>query len=253
MNILACVKRVPDIGARIDLTDDKRGIVTKNLGFTISPHEECAVEAAIQLVEKEGGASAVLTLGPSAADEQLRDSLARGIDRGLLLETDGSEWDPGETAKAIVAAVRSESEKAPFDLILFGNEAADSGDCQVAVRVASALGLPCLTGVKNIDVAGGTVAASREVDSGWEIYDIPLPAVIAVKEGVNLPRYPTLRGTMKAKKKPINRTTPEKTGARLRMETLFHPPETGKQVEMLGEGTAAVPKVVELLKSLEVI
>jgi electron transfer flavoprotein beta subunit len=253
MNILACIKRVPDIGARIDLTDDKRGIVTKNLGFTISPHEECAVEAAIQLVEKAGGASAVLTLGPSAADEQLRDSLARGIDRSILLETDGSEWDPGETAKAIVAAIKAESEKAPFDLILFGNEAADSGDCQVAVRVASALGLPCLTGVKNLEVDGATVAASREVDSGWEIYDIPLPAVIAVKEGVNLPRYPTLRGTMKAKKKPIGRTTPEKTGANLRMETLYHPPETGKQVEMLGQGTTAVPKVVELLKSLEVI
>ena len=253
MNIVVCIKRVPDIGAKFDLTEDRQAISTKNLGFTISPHEECAVEAAIQLVEKEGGASAVLTLGPSAADEQLRDSLARGIDRGLLLETDGSEWDPGETAKAIVAAIRSESEKAPFDLILFGNEAADSGDCQVAVRVASALGLPCLTGVKRLEVAGATVAASREVDSGWEIYDIPLPAVIAVKEGVNLPRYPTLRGTMKAKKKPIDRTTPEKTGAKLRMETLFHPPETGKQVEMLGEGAAAVPKVMELLKSLEVM
>lgn len=253
MNILACIKRVPDIGARIDLTDDKRGIVTKNLGFTISPHEECAVEAAIQLVEKAGGVSAVLTLGPPAADEQLRDALARGIDRSILLETDGSEWDPGETAKAIVAAIRSESEKAPFDLILFGDEAADSGDCQVAVRVASALGLPCLTGVKNLEVDGGTAAASREVDSGWEIYDIPLPAVIAVKEGVNLPRYPTLRGAMKAKKKPIDRLAPEKTGAKLRMETLFHPPDTGKQVRMLGEGTAAVPKVMDVLKSLEVI
>ncbi len=253
MKILACIKRVPDIGARIDLTDDKLGIVTKNLGFTISPHEECAVEAAIQLVEKAGGASAVLTLGPAAADEQLRDCLARGIDRGILLETDAAHWDPGETAKTIVAAIRSESEKAPFDLILFGNEAADSGDCQVAVRVASALGLPCLTGVKNLEAADGNAAAAREVDSGWEIYDIPLPAVIAVKEGVNLPRYPTLRGTMKAKKKPIDRIIPEKTGAKLRTETLYHPPETGKQVEMLGQGTAAVPKVIEILKSLEVI
>jgi len=85
MNILACIKRVPDVGARIDLTEDKQAVVTKNLGFTVSPHEECAVEEAIRLVEAHGGQSTVLTLGAAAAEEQLRDSLARGADRGILL------------------------------------------------------------------------------------------------------------------------------------------------------------------------
>ncbi len=253
MNILVCVKRVPDIGSRIDLTENGQGIVTKNLGFTISPHEECAVEAAIQLVEQWGGASVVLTLGPSAAEEQLRDCLARGMDRGILLESDGSEWDPGQTAEAIIAAVQAQSDKALFDLILFGNEAADSGDFQVPVRVAHGLGRPCLTAVKALDIADGEVRGSREVESGWAMYAFPLPAVIAVKEGINLPRYPSLRGTMKAKKKPVERIAPQRAGPGLQMERLFHPPETGKQVEMLGQGVAAVPRVMEVLRSLEVI
>ncbi len=253
MNILVCVKRVPDIGARIDISEDQRTILTKNLGFTISPHEECAVEAAIQLVEANGGQSTVLTLGPAAAEEQLRDALARGIDRGILLETDGGEYDPGQTAAAIVEAVRAESAEAPFDLILFGNESADSGGCQVGIRVAHALDLPCLAGAKKLTVTDGAASAWREVDDGWEIFDLALPAVITVKEGVNLPRYPSLRGTMKAKKKPVNRMSPDRIEARLRMESLFHPPEQKKQVEMLGDGSAAAPRVVEVLKSLEVI
>jgi len=253
MNILVCVKRVPDIGARIDLSDDRQTILTKNLGFTISPHEECAVEAAIQLVEANGGQSAVLTLGPAAAEEQLRDSLARGADRGVLLEVEGGEWDPGQTAAAIAAAIRAENEKAPLDLILFGNESADSGGCQVGIRVAHLLDLPCLAGAKKLEIADGKASAWREVDSGWEIFDFPLPAVVTVKEGINLPRYPSLRGTMKAKKKPVDRITPEKVSAGLQMQHLFHPPEVKKEAEMLGEGPQAAPKVVEVLKTLEVI
>ena len=91
MNILVCVKRVPDIGAKIELTPDRQAIVTKNLGFTISPHEECAVEEAVQLRASHGGEATVLTLGPTAAEEQLRESLARGVDQAMLLETGGEE------------------------------------------------------------------------------------------------------------------------------------------------------------------
>ena len=253
MNILVCVKRVPDIGSRIDLTEDKQAISTKNLGFTISPHEECAVEEAIQLVEKNGGESIVLTLGPPEAVEQVRDCLARGIDRGILLETDGLEWDPGETANAIVAAIRAEKEKAPFDLILFGNESADSGGCQVGVRVATTLNMPCISAVKKLEPGDSSASAWREVDSGWEVFELPMPAVVSVKEGINLPRYPSLRGTMKAKKKKIDYLTPEKSGARLQMQELANPPEQKKQVEMLGNGPEAAAKVVDVLKALEVI
>jgi electron transfer flavoprotein beta subunit len=119
--------------------------------------------------------------------------------------------------------------------------------------VANALDLPCLAGVKKLEITGRNAVAWREIEGGWEVYEILLPAVITVKEGINLPRNPSLRGSMKAKKKPINRTTPQKPGAALQMQCLKHPPEQGKQVEMLGEGPAAAAKVVEVLKSLEVI
>lgn len=253
MNILVCVKRVPDIGSRIDLNEDRQTIVTKNLGFCISPHEECAVEEAIQLVEKFGGQATVLTLGPAGAEEQIRDCLARGIDRGILIETDGSEWDAKETAKALSSVIRAESDKESIDLILFGNESADSGGCQVGIRVANSLDIPCISSIKKLEINEGTALASREVDSGWEIYDLPLPAVVTVKEGINLPRYPSLRGTMKAKKKPVDKVSSEKIGAGLLMQQLVHPTEQKKEVVMLGEGPQAASKIVEVLKSLEVI
>jgi electron transfer flavoprotein beta subunit len=253
MNILACIKRVPDIGARIDLTEDKQSVSTKNLGFTVSPHEECAVEEAIRLVEAHGGQSTVLTLGPAEAEEQIRDSLARGVDRGILIETDTAEWDPGETSGAIATVISEEIAKEPFDLILFGNESANSSGCQVGIRVAHALDLPCVAGIKKLELKDGAASAWREVDDGWEIFDLPMPAVVTVKEGINLPRYPSLRGTMKAKKKKVERKSAEKTGAGLQMQYLFHPPEQKKDVQMLGEGPAAASKIVEVLESLEVI
>lgn len=253
MNILVCIKRVPDIGARIDLTEDKQAIATKNLGFTISPHEECAVEEAIQLVENRGGESVVLTLGPAKADEQVRDCLARGIDRGIVLETEEGEWDPSETAQAIAAAIGEEEKNAPFDLILFGNESADSGGCQVGIRVANALDMPVVSAVKKLEIDGEVAAAWREVDDGWEVFQLPMPAVVAVKEGINLPRYPSLRGTMKAKKKKIDRLVPEKKGATLQMQVLANPPEQKKQVEMLGDGPDAAARVIDVLKALEVV
>src|SRR4051812_37325682 len=143
VNILVCVKRVPATGGTIVLTPDAQDIDTRYLGFTVSPHEECAVEEAVRLIEANGGSSTVMTLGPAAAEEQLRDAMAIGIERGVLLETDGRDWDPVATATALAAAIRDQQAAGqPFDLLLFGNEAADTGDYQVAIRVATALGLP---------------------------------------------------------------------------------------------------------------
>src|SRR4051812_21472736 len=158
MNILVCVKRVPATGGRIVLTPDGLDIDTRFLGFTVSPHEECAVEEAVRIVEARGGSSTVLTLGPAVAEEQLRDAMAIGIDRAILLETDGRDWDPVATARAIVAAIRAqEAANGPFDLILFGNESADSGGFQVGIRVAATLGRPCVTGVKALGPEDGRV------------------------------------------------------------------------------------------------
>src|SRR5450755_4965541 len=130
MEIGVCVKRVPMVGGRI--------VDTRMSGFTISPHEECAVEEAVQLVGRAGGSVTVLTLGPPEAADQLRDMLALGAQHAVLLETDGREWGPIATAAAIAGLVtrRAASDAPPYDLLLFGNEAADTGDYQVAIRVA---------------------------------------------------------------------------------------------------------------------
>ncbi len=123
MNVLVCVKRVPMTGGRIVLTEDEQAIETRHLGFTISPHEECAVEEAVRIVEAQGGESVVLALGPPEAEEQLRECMAIGADRGILLVADGSRVGPQATAAAIIEAIRAE--EVEFDLIVFGNESAD--------------------------------------------------------------------------------------------------------------------------------
>ena len=251
MDILVCVKRVPTTGAKIVLTEDARAIETRNLGFTISPHEECAVEEAVQLVEKHGGSVTVLTLGSPEATQQIRDAMAVGADKGILLETAGEEWDPVATGNAIVDAIKASG--STFDLLLFGNEAADSGDYQVGVRVAHALDVPCVTGIKGLAIEGDTAVAKREAGGGFEIYEIPLPAVITVKEGLNLPRYPSVPGRLRAKKKPLETTTPERNGGGLEMVKLVTPQEQSKSAEVLGSGVTAVPKIVELLRELKFI
>jgi electron transfer flavoprotein beta subunit len=251
MHVLVCVKRVPATGGRITLTPDEQEIDTRYLGFTVSPHEECAVEEAVRLVDSHGGSSTVLTLGPEAAMEQLRDALALGIGRALLLETDGREWDPGATARAIVDCVRAEATSGvEYDLLLFGNEAADTGDFQVGVRAAHALGLPCVTGVKALEIRNRTAVVRREAGGGWDVFEIPLPAVISVKEGINLPRYPSVPGRLRAKRQEIERVVPAWPGNGLRKLRLRIPEEQEKKVEILGDGPEAAARAVDILQEL---
>ena len=254
MNVLVCIKRVPATGATITVTENQQGIETRNLGFTISPHEECAVEAAVSLVEEHGGESTVLTLGETAAIEQLRDALALGIDRAVILETDGSEWDPRATAQAITKAVQVQRDSGfDFDVLLFGNEAADTGGYQVGVRVAHALDLPCVTGIKGLEIKGDSAVARRESGDGWELFELSLPAVFTVKEGINLPRYPSLPGRLKAKKKPVEQMEPQGSGGGLEKVRLKTPPTQFTEVEILGEGPDAATNIVAILRELRLI
>ena len=253
MKILVCVKRVPMTGGRIVLTADEQAIETKHLGFAISPHEECGVEEAVRLVEQNGGESVVLTLGPADAEEQLRDAMAIGVDRGLHLATDGEEWDPEATAGAIVAAVAAdEAASGPFDLIFFGNESADSGGFQVGLRTAYALGRPCATGLKSVAVDGGMVRCEQEEGGGRDVYELPLPAVVTVLEGLNLPRYPSVPGRMRAGRKPLETFSPERPASRLERARLVVPEGDAKQAEILGRGPEAAAAVVDLLQQIGV-
>jgi electron transfer flavoprotein beta subunit len=252
MRVLVCVKRVPATGGRIVLSDDALSVDTRFLGFTVSPHEECAVEEAVRIVEAAGdGQTTVLTLGPHEAADQLRDALAVGIDRAVLLETDGSDWDPVATADAITATIRDlEAADGPFDLILAGNESADSGGYQVGIRIATALDRPVIGGVKALAIAGGRVTARRQASGGWEIYDIPLPAVIGVREGINLPRYPSVPGRLRARKKEIERIVPARAPGGPELISLSLPVERKQHVEILGNGPEAAPRIVEILREV---
>jgi electron transfer flavoprotein beta subunit len=251
VRVLVCVKRVPAPGARIVLTPDGQEIDTKNLGFATSPHEECAVEAAVQLVSDLGGSATVLTMGPPESEEQLRYAVSVGVDAAVLIPTDGSDLDPQATARGLVTAITTLEERdGRFDLILFGNESADSGGYQVGVRVARALGRPIVSGIKDISVEGEEIIAKREVPSGFEVYRLGMPAVLAVREGLNLPRYPTLPGRLKSRKAEIASidATPVVGGQRkVRLES---PPEQESQTVMLGDGVTAVPAIVEVLETL---
>jgi electron transfer flavoprotein beta subunit len=254
MRVLVCVKRVPLTGGRMVLTADERAIETRHLGFTISPHEECGVEEAVRLAEAHGGEVVVLTLGPVAAEEQVRDMLAVGADRGVLLVNDSDEeWDPQGTASAVVAAITAEEASGGgFDLIVFGNESADSGGYQVGIRVAHALGRPVVTGLKGLSVEDGRARCEQEVPGGRDVYLVPLPAVVTVLEGINLPRYPSVPAKLRARSKPVDRSTPERPEPRLEMLRLVVPPGQGKQAEVLGQGPEAAPKVVEVMRELGV-
>ncbi len=249
MRILVCIKRVPAPGARIVLSEDSQAIDTKLLSFAISPHEECAVEEAVQIAETQGGQVTVLTLGPPDAEEQLRSALAVGAHQAVLLPTDGSDWDPISTASAITSAVERLESDGRFDLILFGNESADSGGYQVGIRVAHALGRPIVSGIKGVDVEDDSVRLRRETVSGSEIYSLPLPAVIGVKEGINLPRYPTLKGRLNAKKVEVQQIEADRVGSGQTMARLITPPQEVSETTILDDAAA----VVDLLEELQLV
>ncbi|RCW40938.1 electron transfer flavoprotein beta subunit [Halopolyspora algeriensis] len=254
MRVLVCIKRVPAPGGKVLITEDGTDIDTRHLGFTIGPHEECAVEEAVQLVAEHGGHVTVLTAGPPEAEEQLRYALSMGANAGVLVEH--GAHDPQATATALTETIRTlESEDGNFDLILFGNESADVGNYQVGIRVACALERPVVGGIKGIDVADESthVLLHRENADGVEVYQAPLPAVAAVKEGLNLPRYPSIQGRLRAKKAPLRTVQPKTAPGGLRTVQLRQPPEKQHETVVLGYGADAADSVVDLLTEKGVV
>jgi electron transfer flavoprotein beta subunit len=253
VRILVCVKRVPAPGTRINVTPDALAVDTAFLGFTTSPHEECAVEAAVQLVERHGGQATVLTVGPPAAEEQLRYAVSVGIDDAVHVVTDGADWDPQRTARAIVDAVAGLEAEDPFDLILCGNESADSGGFQVGIRVARALGRPVVNGAKALTIVDGAARVERETDAGRLVFTLALPAVVGVKEGINLPRYPTMKGRLASKKAAVATFEPSAAAGGQRLVALESPPEQASHTVVLGRGPDAAATVVDLMADIGIV
>jgi electron transfer flavoprotein beta subunit len=255
MDILVCVKRVPTVGGAIALTADQRAIAALSPGFTISPHEECAVEEAVRLAERFGGSVTVVSLGPAEAQEQLRSCLALGASGAVLVETDpGEETAPLATAAALHAVAAAGA----YDLVLLGNEASDTGDYQVGIRLAHLLGRPVATGIKAITVTddGSSLAAARTYRGMTETFTLPLPCVVTVREGINRPRYPSLPGRLRAKRAAITRIPLSQAAAPVpdvRMVRLRVPDAPKKQAIVLGQGADAVPALVSVLADLGVL
>lgn len=249
-NVLVCIKRVPETSSQVLLSADGLSVDARHVGYTVSAHEESAVEIAIQIAEATGGTATVLTLGPGDAVEQLRDAIAVGCSRAVHIEADSEQFGPADVSAAIAQFVKSEED--PVDLVLVGNDAADTGDFQVGVRLAYALERPVLTGISAVAVDGSTVTASGAGPDGDEVFELPVPAVIAISEGGVSPRYPSIVGRMKAKKTTIE-TFHIDIAPRTQRVRLKSPPEQPSSVEILGKGPEAAGAVVDLLFKIGVV
>jgi len=253
-NVLVCIKRVPDLGGEISLTADGMAVDDTSLGHTVSPHEECAVELAITTAKETDGQATVLTLGSSDAVEQLRNALALGCTGAVLVEADATSYGPADVAAAIAEVVRAhEAAGTTYDLVLLGNDASDTGDFQVGIRLAYLLDRPVVAGISTISVAGDRVAARGAApDGGAEVYDVALPAVLTVMEGGVEPRYPSIPGRMKAKKVVVEEVVPTGAPAGSGRRSLTLPEAPPSQVTLLGSGPEAAAAVVDLFEKIGV-
>jgi electron transfer flavoprotein beta subunit len=252
-DVLVCIKRVPDAAGEVLLTADEQGVDARFVGFTVSEHENCAVELAVRIAADTGGTATVLTLGSEDAIEQLRTALGVGCSAAVLIEADPAGFGPADVAREIAAVVDAHAaEGRTYDLVLLGNDAADTGDFQVGIRLAYALGRPVVNGIRTVEVDNGVATAQVAGPDGVETYAVPLPAVVTVLEGGVEPRYPTITGRMKAKKVKIETVEPRQPPAGPHRLKLTLPPAQPSTVEVLGEGPGSATAVVDLLQSLGV-
>lgn len=250
-NVLVCVKRVPDATGEVVLTPDGSRVDGRYGGYTTSAHEECAVEIASQVAD--GGTVTVLTLGGEESVEQLRAALAVGATDGVRIDADADAFGPADVAAAIAEVVRSRAAAGTeYDLVLLGNDAADTGDFQVGIRLAYLLDRPVVAGAQTIALSGGKATMEVDTAEGTEIYDVALPAVATVLEGGVSPKYPSITGKIKAKKAPVETVESSVSPRGNGRQSLRVPPPPPSHVEVLGEGPAAAPRLAQVLSELGV-
>jgi len=245
VKIAVCVKRVPDMDVRFKIAADSTSLDEAGLKFDLNDFDAWAVEAALQLRDKNGGSEVTaISLGPEAVQETIRKALSMGVDRGVHLKTDKVPFD----GFAIAKALSEELKTGGYDLILFGKISPDSSNGVVGPMTAELLGLPCVTAISSLSIDGGKGTAKRELEGAQEIVEFPLPAVLTVDEGLNTARYPSLKGIMAAKKKPLEIKPASLPSPQITVRRLELPPER-KAGRIVGEGAAAVPELIKLLQT----
>jgi electron transfer flavoprotein beta subunit len=247
VKIAVCIKRVPDQDVRFKIAPGGTAVDETGLKFDMSDFDGFAVEAAIQITEKlNAGEVTVISLGPDVVQETLRKALSIGAHRAVQLKHDAPLFD----GLTIAGALAEEIKGGGYDLVMFGRMAVDTQNRSVGAFAAELLGLPLISAISKLDVGGGgggTVKARRELEGAYELIEAPLPAVVTIDEGIARPRYPSLKGIMAAKKKPLE-VKPAKVGEqRYVLEKLELPAERAAG-RIIGEGADAVPELVRLLK-----
>ncbi len=245
MKIAVCIKRTPDSESRFKIAASGASIDETGLKFDMDDFAGYAVEAALQLNEKAGGGETVIyALGPDSVQESLRKAMSMGADRAVHLKVDAVPVDGIAIAKALAAELKDGG----YDLILFGKHAFDSSAGVVGTATAELLGIPCITAASELSVANGTGSARRELEGAAEMLSFPLPAAVTIDEGVARPRYPSLKGIMAAKKKPLESKAAQLGTVRVTIQKMELPPERPAG-RIIGEGAAAVPELVKLLQN----
>jgi electron transfer flavoprotein beta subunit len=245
MNIAVCIKRVPDMEMRFSITADQKSLDQTGLKYEMGDFDGYALEVALQLVEKQGpGEVVLLSLGPDGVQETLRKGLAMGAHRAIQLKTDQVPFDGWAIAQALAGELKS----AKYDLILFGRMATDTASGTVGPMTAELLGLPCVTGISQLDISNGRGTARRDLEGASETVQFPLPAVLTIDEGIARPRLASLKGIMAAKKKPLE-TKPAQLGkVNLTVERMELPADRPPG-RIIGEGAEAVPELLRLLQT----
>jgi electron transfer flavoprotein beta subunit len=244
MDIIVCMKRVPDSAAKIKVAGDGKSIDPSGVEYIISPYDEMALECALQLKEAHGGSVTVVCLGVPEATKEIRQALAMGADSAVhIKDTGGGSRGPAGIAKVLADTIKGRT----FDLLMFGRQSIDADNCAVGVLVAGILDIPVVTLVTKLEVAEGKATAHREAEGGTEVFEIALPAAFSAQRGLAEPRYASIKGIMMAKKKPIEEIDAPAPSGALTLESLAPPPErtAGK---IVGEGADAVPELVRLLR-----
>ena len=245
MKIAVCIKRTPDSESRFKIAPAGAAIDPAGLKFDMDDFAGYAVEAALQLNEKAGGGETVVyAVGPDNVQESLRKAMSMGVDRAVHLKADPVPADGLAIAKALAAELKDGG----FDLVLFGKHAFDSSAGVVGTATAELLGIACVTAASQLSVEGGKGSARRELEGSAEILSFPLPAVVTIDEGVARPRYPSLKGIMAAKKKPLESKPAQLGPVRVTVQKMELPPERPAG-RIIGEGVAAVPELVKLLQN----
>lgn len=241
MKLAVCINHVPDTAAKINIVADGKNIDKTGITFVLNPYDEFAIEECLRLKEKNGGEVIAVSLGGEAHKETLRKALAMGVDKAVLLKDE----TPRDTSSVALALAGYLKELNP-DIVFLGKQSVDSDNAAVGTMVAEVLGLPSVSVVVKLDVANGTAIAEREIEGGKEKVQTSLPAVFTAQKGLNEPRYPSLKGIMAAKSKPIEEKIPTPAQARVEVVALRKPlsKNAGK---IVGSDVNAVPELVRLL------